>query len=284
VQAYRIDREQGRFGLAQLNQRSTRGDHPCHLSIDAGGHWLAVSNYGSGDVAVFPIEADGRLGEMTASARHSGSGPRADRQEGPHAHSSLFTADGRFLLVADLGIDQIVMYGFNPADGSLVRHFDMAAASPGAGPRHMAFHPDGDHLMVVNELDSSVTLYRCDVREGSLRELQTLSTIPPQVSGNTAADIVVSPWGTRVYVSNRGHNSVAVFAFDAQHGLKRTAVRSCGGVWPRGLGLVPGGRHLVAANRHSDEIVVLPLQANGSDVGEPVTGVTVAQPSCVVFA
>jgi 6-phosphogluconolactonase len=282
VHAFRIEREQGLFDLVPLNQRSTGGDHPCHLHIDAGGHWLAVSNYGSGDVAVFPIEPDGRLGEMAASARHSGSGPRPDRQEAPHAHSAIFAADGRFLLVADLGIDQIVVYAFVAADGSLVRHGDVAT-SPGAGPRHMVFHPDGSHLMVVNELDSTVSLYRYDARAGSLSELQTFSTVPTDVSQNTAADIQISPLGRHIYVSNRGHNTVAVFAFDPEHGLNRTAVRSSGGEWPRGLGLAPGGRHLVAANRYSDDVVVLPLLAGGSDIGKPIARAMAAQPSCIAF-
>ena len=281
VHAFRIERGPGVFDLVPLNERSTGGDHPCHL--DVGGNWLAVSNYGSGDVAVFPIERDGRLGEMADSARHAGSGPRADRQEGPHAHSAVFAKDSRFLLVADLGIDQIVVYAFDAATGSLVRHGNVAT-SPGAGPRHMAFHPDGSHLMVVGELDSSVTLYRYDAHAGGLSELQTLSTVPTHVGGNTAADIRVSPSGTHVYVSNRGHNSVAVFSFDPQHGLNRTAVRSCGGEWPRGLGLAPDGRHLVAANRYSNDVVVLPLLAGGSDIGEPIARVVVTQPSCVAFA
>lgn len=283
VHAFRIKRERGRFDLVALNHRSTGGDYPCHVQVDTGGHWLAVSNYGSGDVAVFPIEGDGRIGEMAAWARHSGSGPTTGRQDGPHAHSSLFAADSRFLLVADLGIDQIVIYRFDAADGSLVRHRNIAT-SPGAGPRHMVFHLDGNHLTVVNELDSSVTLYRYDAQAGSLCELQTISTVPTPVAGNTAADIHLSPSGTHVYVSNRGHNSVAVYAFDPEHGLKRTAVRRCGGVWPRGLALAPGGRYLLAANRRSDEIVVLPLLDNGSDIGEPIAHTTVAQPACVVFA
>lgn len=282
VHAFRIKREQGRFELVALNDRSTGGDYPCHVDVDTGGHWLAVANYGSGDVAVFPIEGDGRIGEMAASARHSGSGPTIGRQDGPHAHSSLFAADSRFLLVADLGIDQIVIYRFDAADGSLVRHRNVAT-SPGAGPRHMVFHLDGNHLTVVNELDSSVTLYRYDAQAGSLCELQTISTVPAPMAENTAADIHMSPSGTHLYVSNRGHNSIAVFTFDPERGLNRTAVRSSGGEWPRGFGLAPGGRYLVAANRHSNDVAVLPLLAGGSDIGEPVARAAVAQPSCVTF-
>jgi 6-phosphogluconolactonase len=282
VHAFRIERERGSFDLVPLNHRSTGGDHPCHLAIDATGRWIVASNYGSGDVAVFPIEPDGSLGEIVALVRHAGSGPRADRQGGPHAHSAIFPADNRFLLVADLGIDRIVTYAFDPTDGSVDRHGELAA-SPGAGPRHMAFHPDGSHVMVVNELDSSVTLYRYDATSGALNAPQTLSTLPDGVTESTAADIRLAPSGSYAYVSNRGHDSVAVFAFDPQHGLLRTAVRPCGGEWPRGLGVAPEGGHLIAANRHSNEIVVLPLRAAGSDIGEPVARAGVAQPSCVVF-
>jgi 6-phosphogluconolactonase len=282
VHAFRIERAHGRFDLVAVNQRSTGGDHPCHLAIDGTGCWLAASNYGSGDVAVFPIEPDGRVGEVVAMARHSGSGPRADRQAGPHAHSAIFSADGRFMLVADLGIDRVVVYAHDPSGGSLARHGDVAA-SPGAGPRHMVFLPSGDHLMVVNELDSSVSLYEYERREGSLHELQTLSTVPGGVTENTAADLRLSPSGSHAYVSNRGHNSVAVFAFDATHGLRRTAVRSCGGAWPRGLGVAPDGRHLVVANRHSGDISVLPVLADGADIGEPVAQAPVGQPSSITF-
>ncbi len=283
VHAFRIDREGEAVDLVALNHRSTAGNYPCHVRVNAAGRWLAVSNYGTGDVAIFPIAPDGSLGEMACSVQHTGHGPNARRQEGPHAHSAVFTPDDRFLVVADLGIDRLVIYAFDPDTGNLARHGEVRA-SPGAGPRHMAFHPEGSHLLAVNELESSLTLFRWDADAGSLGELQTLSTLPPGAPENAAADIHVSGSGRHVYVSNRGHNSLAVFGFDPVSGLSRIVVRSCGGDWPRSFGLAPGGRLLVAANQHSDEIVLLPLVGGGSDVGEPAARVGISQPSCIAFA
>ncbi len=282
VHAFRITRGRGGVDLAALNERSTDGDHPCHVCVDASGRWLAVSNYGTGNVAVFPIGPDGWLGEMTSSVQHSGSGPNADRQAGPHVHSTVFTPEGRFLIVADLGIDRVVIYAFDPDVGSLSPHDDVAT-KPGAGPRHMAFHPDGRHLFVVNELDSTITAYRYDARAGALQPWQTVPALPEGAPAGMAADIHVSRSGSRVYASNRGHDSVTVCAFDMTSGLSRTVIRSSGGQWPRGFCLMPSGRHLLAANRHSNEIVLLPLLAGGSDIGEPLARVEIAQPSCVSF-
>jgi 6-phosphogluconolactonase len=282
VHAFRIDRGYGEIDLVPLNHRPTAGDHPCHLSVDVDGRWLVVSNYGTGNVAVFPILADGSLGEMATAVQHSGSGPHVDRQEAPHAHSSIFTPDNQFLIVADLGIDRLVTYTFDGATGSLARHREVTAR-PGAGPRHVAFHPEGRHLFVVNELENSVTLFQRDAEAGSLRELQTVSTLPPHARENLAADIHVSASGKHVYASNRGHDSLVVYSFDPASGLNPIVVRSCGGTGPRSFGIAPGGRHLVVANRHSDEVALLPLLAGGADIGEPIARAPVSQPSCIAF-
>lgn len=281
VHALRVVREGDAVELVAVNHRSTAGDHPCHLAIDTAGRWLAVSNYGTGDVALFPIQPDGGLGEMASMVRHSGTGPRADRQEGPHAHSAVFTPDGGSLIVADLGIDRLVVYGL-VADGSLVLHEEVEAV-PGSGPRHISFHPDGTHVFVANELDNTLALYRWDERARRLGRLQTAGTLPPGAAASMAADVHVSRSGDLVFVSNRGHDSLAVFAFDPAAGLERIAVRSSGGRGPRGFGLVPGGRHALVANQHSDEIVLLPLGGGGMDIGEPVARAPLARPSCVTF-
>ena len=275
VHSFRVDRDQGMVRLTALNHRSTAGDHPCHVRV--GGHWLAVTNYGSGSVAVFPIDADGSIGSMVSSVQHEGSGPNRRRQEAPHPHSTIFTPDHRFLVVADLGIDRLVMYAFD--EGILKLHSEVAAR-PGAGPRHLAFHPDGRHLFAVNELDSSVTLYRYDDGPGALVELQTLPTTAGATE-NTAADLHTSRSGGHLYVSNRGEDSVAVFAFDAGDGLTRIVVRPCGGNWPRGFGVAPGGGHLLVANRHSNDIAALPLSSTG--VCAPIAKASIPQPTCVVF-
>lgn len=281
VHAFRVERGDGVIELLELNSRSTEGDHPCHLSIDAEGRWLAAANYGTGSVAVFPILADGRLGPVASLARHAGSGPSA-RQEGPHAHSTVFTADMRFLITADLGIDRMITYAFDERTGSLTRHGE-TSTKPGAGPRHLKFHPEGEHVFVVNELDNSISIYEFDRVEGSLTWNQTLSTVPEGVADNTAADVHVSSSGTHVYVSNRGHDSLAVYEFDREQGLRLLAIRPCGGSWPRSFGITPDGRHLLVANRRSDDLVLLPLLEGGSEIGRPSARAAVSQPSCVTF-
>jgi 6-phosphogluconolactonase len=282
VHALRIVTGPDALGLAPVNQQPSGGDHPCHLCVDADGRWLVVSNYGPGSVAVLPIRPDGGLGEIASLLQHEGGGPNPDRQCGPHAHATTFSPDGRFLIAADLGADRLSISAFDANTGSLQPHGEIETGA-GAGPRHLAFHPDGDHLFVVNELDNSLTLYRWDADAGTMSELSTLPTLPPDAPESIAADIRVAADGRHISVSNRGHDSVAVFRFDRDR-LVRVAVRPCGGAWPRGLGLVPGGSHLLVANEHSDDVVVLPVLAGGSDLGAPVARVELLRPTCVTFA
>ena len=281
VHAFRIVAEPHTLELVAVNQQPSGGDHPCHLCIDAGGRWLVVSNYGAGSVAVLPIRPDGDLGEIASMVQHEGRGPNSDRQGGPHAHATTFTPDGRFLIAADLGADRLLISAFDPHTGSLRLHGEVETHA-GAGPRHLAFHPDGAHLFVVNELENSVTVYAWNSDAGTLRGLSTLPTLPPDAPESIAADIRVAADGHHIFVSNRGHDSVAVFAFD-RHRLSRVAVRPCGGAWPRGLGLGPGGTHLLVANEHSDEVVVLPVLAGWSDIGAPVARARITRPTCVAF-
>jgi 6-phosphogluconolactonase len=276
VEAFRIERDGGSIVLVPLGQRETGGDHPCHLCVDPGGRWLAVSNYGTGNAVVYPIERDGSLGESVSSALHRGRSVDPVRQEGPHAHSSVFSPDGRFLIVADLGIDRLVVYAF---DGGTLERRAAVATAPGTGPRHMVFHPDGIHLFVVGELDSTLHLYRW--RSDGLDPISHLPTLPPEAPPSLAADVHLSHSGRRVYVSNRGHDSVAVFEYDAPATLKRIAVASCGGSWPRGFTVSPDGRHLLVANRRSDEIVVLPV--DGTGIGAARHRVPVPEPSSIVI-
>ncbi len=282
VHAFRIAQEAGAVALNPVNERASGGDHPCHLTIHADGRWLVVSNYGTGSVVVLPIHADGSLGDVTSHLQHDGRGPHPERQEGPHAHAAIFTPDGRFVIAADLGIDRLLVSAFDPDAGTLRPHGEVATR-PGAGPRHLAFHPSGSHLLVVNELDNTVTLYDWDGTGGRLREVSTLPTLEPGAPENLAADIRVAPDGRHLYVSNRGDDSIAVFAFE-RHRLMRLAVRPCGGAWPRGLSLTPGASHLLAANQHTGEVSVLPVLADGADVGGPVARARIPRPTCVALA
>lgn len=279
VWAFRIGDD---LTLDPINQQSTQGDWPCHLAIDGTGRWLIASNYGSGDAALFPLLPDGSLGPLQTLMRHQGSGPNKDRQEGPHAHSATFSPDNRFVIIADLGIDQLVVYAFDAEVGALVKQAEVQA-NPGAGPRHLAFGPNGRFLYAANELDNTVTVYRYDAANGSLSSIQTIPTLPAPNPDSAVADIHFSPSGQHLYVSNRGHNSVAVFGVGADGRLTSIGFPSCGGNWPRNFAVGGNGRYLLVANRHTNNIAILPLTAAGPNVQDPIQQTTISQPSCVQF-
>ena len=168
VSAFSIDRAAARLTL--LNQVSSKGGGPCHLALDATGHWLAVANYGTGSVAVLPVGADGKLGDATGFDQHRGSGVNKARQEGPHAHEAVFSPDNRYLLVPDLGLDQVLVYRFNTAKGTIAPNDPpFGVLAPGSGPRHLAFHPNGKVVYVLNEIASAVTAFHWDAARGTLR-------------------------------------------------------------------------------------------------------------------
>ncbi len=270
------------WAITPINHQPSDGEAPCHLRIDATGRWLFVSNYLSGNVIVLPIGADGALGERTTFVQHHGSGPNLARQAEAHAHSTTLTPDNRFAIVADLGIDQLVTYAFDAEAGTLTPHAQ-TAAHPGAGPRHLAFHPSGRVLYAANELGNTVTVYAYDPAGGLLHELQTLPTVPPCAPEDYVSDIHITAAGERVYISNRGHDSIAVFDAAADGHLTPVAVLPCGGAWPRNFAVAPGEQFLVVGNQYSDEVVVLPLRPGAEAVGAPVARVALAQPACVLF-
>lgn len=269
--------------LELINRQPSGGDWPCHLAIDASGRWLVVSNYGTGSVGVFPILADGALGALTDLVQHQGSGPDPERQQGPHAHSAIFSPDQRFVIVADLGMDALLVYQFDAQLGRLAPHAQVSTP-PGTGPRHMAWHPNQPRLYVAHELASKLEVYDYDVAVGALQAREIHNTLPPDAPPNWVADIHVTPEGDRVFVSNRGHESLAVFRVTAEGGLAREAVAPCGGQWPRNFALAPGGRFVVVANQYTDNLAVLPLDPGPAAVGVPVTQAAVPGASCVVFA
>lgn len=263
-----------------LNGQDTRGDHPCHLAFDASARWLVVSNYTSGSVAVFPIAADGSLGAMSDFVQHMGHSVNPRRQEGPHAHSATFAPDSPFVIVADLGLDALVVYRLDDERGRLIE-VGRGRARPGAGPRHAAFHPNGRVLYVGNELDNTVAAYDFDSQTGALAERQALPSVPPDAPETYIAHIQVAPDDQRVYVSNRGHDSLAEFAIDAEGNLTRLTIAPCGGKWPRNFTVSPDGGWVLVANQHSDEVSVLPLDRDGAPGarvgGEPATGAACVQ-------
>jgi len=280
VWALRLTREL--WGMELINHQMSGGDLPCHLEINSTGQWLLVSNYGSGTVSVLPILPDGALGEMTDLVQHHGSGPNPERQEGPHAHSATFAPDQRFVIVADLGMDALMVYEFDSSVGRLLAPTHISTR-PGAGPRFIAFHPSGQRVYVNHELDNTVAVYDYDAASGMLRMRQFVETLPPSTPGSAIADIHISPSGDRLYVSNRGHDSISIFEIEADGRLARLAIRPCGGRCPRAFAITPSGSFLLVANQESDEVVVLLVLSGLEALGAPVARAIVPGASCVHF-
>jgi 6-phosphogluconolactonase len=267
-----------------LNQESTRGRGPCHVAVDPSGEWLAAANYGSGSVSLHRLGTDGSVGAASGFVQHNGSGPRADRQEGPHAHSVNFDASGRFVIAADLGLDRLLVYAVDRAQGKLALHQDVAL-QPGAGPRHFTFSPAGRHAYAINELDNTVVAYDWDAATGTLNPKQTLSTLPPEFEGTSyCADIHVHPSGRYLYGTNRGHDSLAIFRVDPATGqLEAAGNVPTGGEHPRNFAVTADGRWLLVANQDTDNIVVFRVRDGGAHlerVGEPFS---LPAPVCLLF-
>lgn len=267
------------WAFEAINQQSSGGDGPCHVILDRTGAWVIATNYGSGSVSILPVNADGSLGVMTDHKQHHGSSVVADRQDGPHAHSAIFTPDERYVIVADLGTDQLVVYAFDAQHGILTPH-EHAHAKPGAGPRHMVFHPEGNLLYVANELDNTVAAYTYDADKGTLVAGQIIDTLPANAPTSYVADIHLTSDGTHLIVSNRGHNSLAVFAIGADGALSLVAIPSCGGDWPRNFAVAPSGSAVLVANQRSGVIAVLPL-GNDDVISAPASTTTVPGVSCI---
>ncbi len=270
------------WSMEPINHQPSGGDLPCHLEINATAQWLLVSNYGSGTVSVLPVLPDGALGEMTDLIQHQGSGPNTERQEGAHAHSATFTPDQRFVIVADLGMDALLVYAFDAAAGRLREHTRISARS-GAGPRFKAFHPSGQRVYVNHELDNTVVVYDYDAQSGGLRERQIVEALPPGTEPSAIAGIQISPAGDRLYVSNRGHDSISIFEIEADGSLVRLAIRPCGGQCPRHITIAPSGRFLLVANQESNEVVVLPVLVGVEALGAPVARISALGASCIHF-
>lgn len=282
VSAFSLDPKTG--ALTLLNQQSSRGPGPCYIAVDRQGKNALVANYGGGSVAVLPIQKDGRLGEATAFIQHEGSGADKQRQEGPHAHSINLDPANRYAFAADLGLDKILIYRFDPAKGTLDAHSKaFGAVAPGSGPRHFAFHPNARYAYVINEMVSTVTAFAYDAGTGTLKSLQTVSTLPAGFTGNNStAEVQVSPDGKFLYGSNRGHHSIAIFAIDPKTGMLTPAGHaSTQGKTPRNFGIDPTGTYLLAANQDSDSVVVFRIDRQTGALTPTGHTVSVPRPVCV---
>jgi 6-phosphogluconolactonase len=246
---------------------------------------VLIANYGSGSVAVLPVGPDGRLGAATDVVQHAGRSVNPTRQTGPHAHCVTMDPAGRFAFVCDLGLDKILTYRFDAQRGTLTPGDPpFTAVKPGAGPRHMVFRPDGRFAYVVNEMSSTITAFSAD-RAGSLKELQTVSTVPAHFDGaNSGAEIDVHPTGKYLYVSNRGHNSVVLFGIHPEKGtLTYIEEQGTGGSTPRHFGIEPSGRHLAIANQRSDTVLACRIDAGNGRLKPSGVFASVPSPVCVVF-
>ena len=285
VSAFRIDAEGGL--LSSINRQSSVGDGPCHVAVSPSGRHVAVANYGGGSVALFPVSEDGALGEACAFVQHEGSGPDPRRQEKPHAHSVYFDKSGRHLFVADLGLDKIMLYDVDDEKGTLTPHEPpFSSVDPGAGPRHMAFLPNGRFAYVVNEMGNTVTAFSYAPASASFTALQTVPTLPDDFPGHsTTAEIVVHPTGRFLYASNRGHDSIATYGVDEKTGtLTLIGHTPTGGRTPRNFEIDPSGNYLLAANQDSDTIVVFHVDPNTGALEATGRTVEVGSPVCVTFA
>lgn len=284
VSAFSIDKITGK--LALLNQVASRGAGPCYISVDKSGKFVLVANYDGGSVAVFPVLEDGRLGESSAFVQHTGHGTDAERQEAPHAHSIDVSPDNRFAIVDDLGLDETRVYAFDSAKGTLGESpANIGKAAPGAGPRHFAFRPDGKFGYVINEMASTVAVFRYEAGAGSLQPVQTISSVPKDFSGHReAAEIEVHPSGKFLYASNRGHDSIAVFAIDAGKGtLTPVEYTLTKGASPRNFEIAPGGKLLFVGNEKSDNLAVFRINQQTGRLTPTGKLFDIAQPVCVRF-
>lgn len=272
--------------LTRRNEQPSEGGLPCYVSVDRGGQALLVANYGGGNLAMLPIQTDGTLAHASSVVQHKGTGPNAERQEAPHAHCIVTDPSNRFVLAADLGVDRVFVYRLD-VDGKTLRHVEGgdAVMRPGAGPRHIAFHPTLPLVFVVNELDSTVATLRFDGERGRLSLLSTRSTLPAGSKGaNYPADIHFASSGRTLYVSNRGHNSVAVFSVAPRTGaLALEQVVSTKGDWPRNFALNPAGRWLLVANQRSNSIVVFKRNQESGQLTPTRSSLAIPSPVCLHF-
>lgn len=283
ISAFRIDSHTG--DLSFINQQSSKGADPCHLTVDKTGRSLLVANYTSGSVAVLPIQRDGVLGEAVDVQQHEGSGP-CPQQKGPHAHCIKLDSTNQHAFASDLGIDKLMIYRFNALKRKLEPATQVSAfLHAGAGPRHFTPHPNGKYLYVINELDSSLTTFKYNAQQATLTAFESVSALPRDFTGTSyCADIHVSKSGRFLYGSNRGHNSIVVFAIEPRSGrLSLVEHVSTEGKWPRNFTMDPSGRFLLVANQHTDNVVVFRIDEQTGRLTPIGQTAEVPTPVCLQF-
>jgi 6-phosphogluconolactonase len=284
VSAFSIDRTTGK--LSFLNEVSSRGADPCYITVDPSGKYALVANYTGGSIASFPISADGKLGEASAFVQHIGHGINPKRQEAAHAHSIDLSPDERFAFVDDLGLDQLLVYKFDNKKGSLKpNNPPFAKLDAGAGPRHFALHPSGQFAYVVSEMASTVTAFSFASKTGTFNRIQTITALPEDFKGeNDDAEIAVHPSGKFLYASNRGHDSITVFAINPEKGTLTLVEHALTqGKTPRNFAIDPTGALLFAENQESNNVVVLRIDGQTGKLTPTGKKLEVGQPVSIKF-
>lgn len=283
ISAFKIEDD---GSLKLINQVSTVGTGPCHVAVDSQGKAVLAANYNTGSVISYQLEPDGRIGKRGSFMQHAGSSVNKQRQEGPHAHGVFFSADDRFVYNPDLGLDKVLIYRFDPETAQLTPGTpDAVTIPPGAGPRHLALHPTLPLAWTVNEMGSTVTTLHVDKSNGGLTAGPSISTLPAGFQGSsTTAEIFVHPNGRFLYASNRGHDSITVFAIDETTG-KLTVVQNepTGGKIPRSFAIDPTGRWLLAAGQNSDDVNVFKLNPDTGRLTHAARKIDVPAPVCLLF-
>jgi 6-phosphogluconolactonase len=283
VSAYRIDPKTG--GLTFLNSRATRGGAPCHVEVDAKGRALLVANYTGGSVISYPLKKNGSIGEAASFIQHTGSSV-LPRQKGPHAHCINLDPANRFAFVADLGLDEILIYNFDGKTAGLTPHDPPAVkVPPGSGPRHFAIHPTRKFAYAINEIGNTVSVFAYDEKRGRLKSIQRVPTLPEGFKGTShTAEVFVHPSGKFLYGSNRGHDSIVVYRIDEKSG-KLTLVEHEGeGIKvPRSFGIDPSGQFVLVASQAGDNVRVFRVDQKSGALAPTDHRVEVPMPVCVIF-
>ena len=281
VSAFSVNSDEIRL----LDDQHSNGSDPCYVSVERTGRFALIANYTSGSVAMFPIQSDGSLGPASDIIQHAGSSVHPDRQAGPHAHCILPDPTNRFAMAVDLGLDKLLVYQMDLEAGKLFKHAEIDV-QPGAGPRHLTFHPNGLYAFLINELNATVISYRYDSKRGAFEELQTVPALPEGFQGeNLCADIHVSPDGKFLFASNRGHDSIVCFRIDETTGrLTYQNHTSTGGREPRNFALDPSGNFLLVANQKTDNIVTFRIDPENGHLTRTGHEVDVSMPVCLKFA
>ena len=283
IAAYAIDQHSCKLRL--LNRQPSLGSASCYVDISASGRAVVAANYKDGSLESYAVGDDGTLGETVSQIKHEGSSVDPNRQQGPHAHCAVVSPDSKFVLAADLGLDQVLCYRLHPKTAKLsLNEPAITKMAPGAGPRHLTFHPSDKHVYVLNELDNTVAVFAYDGESGTLQELQVISTLPAGYEGESyTADLKITPDGQFLYSTNRGHNSIAIYRINDEGRLSLLEFTPSLGEGPQNLAITPGGEFLLCANMPGDNVVVFRIDSETgqlSTVGEPLT---VIKPSCIKF-